>query len=267
MIIDELVSEYIIDNNSSTNIEAYKAGFTKCVEIIEETFKNKQIMLSLRAILENNKTVVVTRTRNVNAPDMVIEVKEGKTLITLSQSYFDKADLQNNKIMCVFEPGDHKVYFIVHNDEALYSDFMNGKRLALKDEEGKDVMDSAGKKVYADKIGIKSKSFQDKKTSQDLTLTELLEKVTVLDVKTEFNLNNKAISSLFTDANEFVVTSVWEVQNKKDVVITVTEDETQGIQSFEQEEIENVQDQTEELEAALADVSPTYNSIPVAELF
>lgn len=40
MTIDELTQNY----NTELK-EAYKAGFTECVKIIEQTIKNKQIML------------------------------------------------------------------------------------------------------------------------------------------------------------------------------------------------------------------------------
>lgn len=214
--INELIKEYIQIKEDSTIEEAYRAGFKECSDFIEKTFKNKQIMLSLRAILENKKAVQVVNRRNTNSPDMTIETKEGKTMITLSQAYFDKADLQNNRIMAAFEPGDHKIYFIVHNDESLYSDFMRGKSIAQKNEAGEFILDEAGEKTY--KIGVKTRTFQDSKTSQDATLSELLEKVTILDEKTEFNLVSKKVDSLFTDASEFNVSSLWEIQNKKDVV-------------------------------------------------
>jgi len=245
-MIDGLVLEY---NNSNKDIqEAYKAGFTKCVQIIEQTIKNKNIMISLKSILENKQ--VVTRTRNTNAPDMIISKEGDKTQITVSQSYFDKADLQNNKIMCVFEPGDNKVYFIVHSDEELYSDFMTGKRLALKDGEGKDVLDANGKKVYSDEIGKKSRTFQDKKTAQDLTLVELLEKVTVLGDKTEFDLVQHKPETVVKEAAEFSISSIWSIENKADKVVVVKETITEAkneetepelkftVASFESEENE-----------------------------
>lgn len=209
--INELILNYISDNNNSNIGIAYKAGFTDCVNYIEQTFKNKNIMLSLKAILENKSVATVVR-RNTNSSDMVIETKDNKTMVVLSQSYMDKADLQNNRIMCVYEPGDNKVYFIVHNDDNLYSDFMAGKKVAQKDEEGNLLFDADGNKIY--KLGVKTRTFQDSKTSQDCTLSEMLEKITILDTKNDFNLVSLDPKSVVKEADEYSINSIWSVENK-----------------------------------------------------
>ena len=209
--INQLILDYISVNNSDTIGNAYKAGFTECTNFIEKTFKNKNIMLSLRAILENKPTVTVVR-RNTNSPDMVIERKDSKTSITFSQGYFDKADLQNNRIMCAYEPGDHKVYFIVHNDEQLYSDFMTGKNIAQKNEAGEFILDEAGNKTY--KLGTKTRTFQDSKTSQDATLSEMLGNIMIMADKNEFNLVKLDPKTVIKEADDFSISSIWSVESK-----------------------------------------------------
>lgn len=250
--INELVIDYISNNSNSTIGNAYKAGFTECFDFIEKTFNNKNIMLSLRAILDNKPTVTVTR-RNTNSPDMVIERKDNKTSITLSQSYFDKADLQNNRIMCVYEPGDHKVYFIVHNDETLYSDFMTGKNIAQKDEAGEFILDLEGNKTY--KLGTKTRTFQDSKTSQDCTLTEMLGNITLMEDKSEFNIVNLDPKSVIKEADDFAISSIWSIENKKEepapIVAVIPETSVNSFSNGNNE-------YNEELPS-----SPVYNSVEV----
>ena len=71
-----------------------------------------------------------------------------KVLITISQAFFDKADLQNNKVCCYYEKADNDVYFVVHNEETFPMDFFKGKNLIIRDDNGNPVLGSFGLPTY-----------------------------------------------------------------------------------------------------------------------
>lgn len=121
-------------------------------------------MLNLRDILA---TIPVVTPRVKNVSDITINVKEGK--VTLSEKFFNEADIQNN-YGAIFFKGD-SLYLFLHHNEQYQIDLFKGKRVAEVDAEGNPVLDAEGNKVLSNNIGKKSRAFKDKSFAREQGLT------------------------------------------------------------------------------------------------
>ena len=170
-------------------------------------------MLNLKSIIAAANKPVAPKTRK-STPDFTLVIGDNKNEVTLSEAFMLKADIQNN-VLCVYhEQADNKTYLIFHKSTDLFSDFMKGRKLPLKDEAGNEVLDSDGKKVMSDEIGKKSNKFKDAITGSGLTVAEMIcKQYPETKVLTNIKGNLKEVSlDLIPDAKELAVSSIWSFE-------------------------------------------------------
>ena len=179
--------------------------------------------LSNALALNAKKTNTVNKTVKTT-PDFQLSVDEKSTIITFSDSFMKKADVQNNKLNVYYENADECVYFIFHQGngvqgESLAIDFFKGKKVSLKDEEGN--------KVDTDEIGNKTPRFKDAPTVSGETIKELLE------LQYQYTKDLVFLSANFVEHKEsfldLKITSIWTLDflgsiNKTSEVVSNTEE-------------------------------------------
>ncbi len=143
-------------------------------------------MLNLRQVITAPK-VVTKRKSNVEA-DLNLKIKDGSAVITISEAIFNEADLQNNRLTVYYEQGDGQIYVICNHSDTIQSNFMKGKLITEKNEDGTDKLDENGEVIKS--YGKKTRTFKDNKTLSDQTLLELIKfKFPDLVINEELNLN------------------------------------------------------------------------------
>ena len=145
-------------------------------------------MLNLRNVELIAK--VVTK-RKVEA-DLNLKIKDSSALITISEAIFNEADLQNNRLTVYYEQGDGEIYVICNHSDTIQSNFMRGKLITEKNEDGTDKLDENGEVIKS--YGKKTRTFKDNKTLSGQTLLELIKfKFASLVINEELNLTLKEV--------------------------------------------------------------------------